>query len=541
MLVMKVVRIGVFPAEAIEKYRRLLAALEELFHVSFEPGSSAKTRCYDAALFFNATRASLTEFPGGALRSLAFVRGPTKLVESSAAAITITSAPGAPRSFWGTTARDCGIVSYRPLALESSDQIIAHSGDDVLWLQNARGRQRLDLVGVEAPCVRASGYLHELFDDRIWFSLLPLLHFTREVSGWSAGEPGGCFIFDDPNLHWTTYGYVDYRDIAADARSLEYHVSFATVPLDSWYTHRPTARLFRENSGQLSLMTHGNNHTRQELHRAIDSTQRKALAAQAFRRARWLQQRTGVHVAAVMAPPHGACSRDMGRALAEVGFEAACISRGSLMSRNPDQIWRASTGLHPTEFHGLPILPRFTIRGNAAMHVRQAMFLGQPVIPMGHHEDLRNGLEPMREVVRIVNAAGGARWQNMTELARSRFQVLRKSEALHVQLYSRCVTLDIPMDVSQVFVAPAWEESPAGNVVVVENGRSHRGTAQESPIRVTPGAKVTITSEPPSRIDANAVNPPRASLRGILRRQLCEARDRLRPAVEPLLSRARSS
>jgi hypothetical protein len=64
-------------------------------------------------------------------------------------------------------------------------------------------------------------------------------------------------MLDDPNLHWRTYGYVDYAQIAAHAKIHNYHMSFAMIPLDTWYVHKPTALLFQQNRNQISLLFHG--------------------------------------------------------------------------------------------------------------------------------------------------------------------------------------------------------------------------------------------------------------------------------------------
>ena len=76
-------------------------------------------------------------------------------------------------------------------------------------------------------------------------------------SGWVSPPVRACFLFDDPNLHRPTYGYVRYHDLVEEADRHDYHVSFAMIPLDGWFTHHATARLFRERSDRLSLLELG--------------------------------------------------------------------------------------------------------------------------------------------------------------------------------------------------------------------------------------------------------------------------------------------
>src|SRR5208283_5127567 len=112
---------------------------------------------------------------------------------------------------------------------------------------------------------------------RRFLEMLPLLQWLREICAGASpvGPPlRACFIFDDPNLHWPRYGFVDYRQLAAQAEKENYHVSFATIPVDAWFTHSGTAGIFREHRSRLSLLIHGNNHTKRELARPYTEPER---------------------------------------------------------------------------------------------------------------------------------------------------------------------------------------------------------------------------------------------------------------------------
>src|SRR6266480_3662974 len=101
-------------------------------------------------------------------------------------------------------------------------------------------------------------------------------------------------MFDDPNLHWRSYGYIHYPELVDHARRHNYHACFATVPMDSWYAHPKTASLFRENRTRVSLLIHGNDHTYYELAVARSDESRQALAAQALRRIERLERLSAV-------------------------------------------------------------------------------------------------------------------------------------------------------------------------------------------------------------------------------------------------------
>src|SRR5581483_3243661 len=61
-----------------------------------------------------------------------------------------------------------------------------------------------------------------------------LISFLRRMHPhpWLPPRHHACFLFDDPNLHTSSYGFVDYRKLAEEARRHQFHVALATIPLD---------------------------------------------------------------------------------------------------------------------------------------------------------------------------------------------------------------------------------------------------------------------------------------------------------------------
>jgi hypothetical protein len=113
-------------------------------------------------------------------------------------------------------------------------------------------------------------FLFDQLQSKTWTGLLPLVCFLHRTAGdraWSPPSLRASIMFDDPNLHWPSYGFLDYKALARHARANGYHVSIATIPLDAWFTHSHTAKYFRTHPAHLSLVVHGNNHTRGELGR----------------------------------------------------------------------------------------------------------------------------------------------------------------------------------------------------------------------------------------------------------------------------------
>jgi hypothetical protein len=76
--------------------------------------------------------------------------------------------------------------------------------------------------------------------------------FLRDVAGelrWTRPPTQAMIIVNDPILHWWSYGLVDFRRLAGEARGEGHHVAMATIPLDALLVHRGAARLFREKQG----------------------------------------------------------------------------------------------------------------------------------------------------------------------------------------------------------------------------------------------------------------------------------------------------
>ena len=120
--------------------------------------------------------------------------------------------------------------------------------------------------------------LRERLCDRRSAALLPLLHFLRaqtEAIRWQPPAVHASLLFDDPNLHWPSYGFVKLVELGAHAREHGYHVALATVPLDAWFAHPTALRALRESDGAISLLVHGNDHDGGELGRGLRSPHRR--------------------------------------------------------------------------------------------------------------------------------------------------------------------------------------------------------------------------------------------------------------------------
>jgi len=328
-----------------------------------------------------------------------------------------------PFPFRGRSLRTKIATQPHILSLGPEERPLATCELGPVWVWSQRDGTKHFRSAFALPGLPADGSLQDVLSGRLFLEMLPLLHWLREICGSASpinAPLRACFIFDDPNLHWPRYGFVDYRQLAARAEKQNYHVSFATIPLDTWFTHSGTAAIFREHQSRLSLLIHGNNHAKRELARPYSEPERVFLLQQAIQRIERLERRSGLAVSRVMVPPHGACSEDMLATLPACGFEAACISHGSLRAHNKSSAWTKSLGYRPSEnVRGCPVLPRWGVTGDLKNTILLAAYLNQAIILRGHHQDLKDGPELLDDLAGFVNGLGSVEWMNMTDMVRA--------------------------------------------------------------------------------------------------------------------------
>lgn len=422
-------------------------------------------------------------------------------------------------------------VRIEPLTFSPGAEIIARSDAGPVWVRERNERGVIDRVAlpfpVPAPAKDAAVY--ECVTPETFPALLPLVEFLREITGacrWSSSLKA-CFMFDDPNLHASSYGFIDFGKLAAEAREYRYHVSFATVPLDAWFTSSRAAAIFRDHRDVLSLLIHGNDHVRAELGRQYRDGEGLALLGQALRRIQRLESRSGLQICRVMAAPHGLFAEDMMRDMARLNYAAACVSNGSIRARTRPK----PVGSRIVEIiEGTPVIPRFQIAGDNFQRVLMAAFLDQPIIPTGHHQDVAGGLDLLKCLAGQINGLGPVQWLRMGEMAESLFQWHRDADVLVIRPYSRRARITIPPEVTRLRIEPhPGNHFEPGLFSVSRRGGADRPCGPGEILEVTTGEMVGITPMFSDPVAPDAVKKPRLKLAPLLRRFACEARDRVAP------------
>lgn len=417
--------------------------------------------------------------------------------------------------------------------------VLAWDGQAPIWARRSKGAVRTECLACEFPELSRAQQVLDYFHGERFFELLPLLHFLREVAGpsdWQSPGLRACFMFDDPNIHWPSYGYLAYEELAASATAHHFHIALATVPLDTWFVHQKTASLFRNQTSTLSLLFHGNDHLCKELGVQRGSTETRALLAQSLKRISQFEQRSGLLVDRVMAPPHEACTPGMIEAMLELGFDGGCISPWSLRDWGGEHPWPDSFGLEPTElvFGTCPVAPRFKMSADCLGNIVVSAFLNRPIIPVGHHYSVAGGLELLAVLAKFINSLGKVNWCNLQSILRGSFLTRQEGSTLFLRPYSACLDVRIPDEIDTLMLTCPLNQRSRNQFKLLPHVQdSTRFQARlldfNSPVHVTPGEKIRLVSSAFGTIDFRQVKSPSAHPWAFVRRLLCEFRDRLQP------------
>lgn len=420
----------------------------------------------------------------------------------------------------------------------SGFQGLAFKSDKPIWSIKQFNGNCHHFVSLKIPAFKEAEALFLHFNGDNFINLLPLLVFFRNLSGadeWLAPALQACFMFDDPNLHWPTYGHIDFKAMAAHARLHGYHASFATIPLDGWFAHKPTTEIFKENTDYLSLLVHGNDHIAEELGQPMLDDDCLRLLSQALHRVVKFEQKYHVPISRVMAPPHGACSEKMIGYMAKLGFEAVCVSGGSLRHYNGSAPWLKTLGMRLCEnIAGLPVIPRFRISKDCQNSIIVAALLGQPIIPVGHHQDVAGSLELLAKLAEFINSLGQVSWQDMKGIARSLYSYKLDGNRVLLKIHSNKIDFKIPSDVSQLYLTKSSNCDEAVqhlNFTVLDENKKASMSGGKSSVPVKSGQKLQIAIEQSGQGGFQDIKYRQLKIWPITRRLLTEIRDRIQPKL----------
>jgi hypothetical protein len=418
-------------------------------------------------------------------------------------------------------------------------EVLAVAPSGPVWTRS-RGRDPVHRLRVGLPELAPTEVLLEALSPRRALAVLAVVHFLRSLTGRERTPPvRAAVVFDDPNLRWRSYGFIDYRRLVDHADSHGYHAAMAMIPLDAGRPSPAALALFRQRPDRLSLVFHGNNHVKRELMTQNDA-RAVALAAQAMQRIGRFERRSGLRVDRVMTAPHGMCSQSVVRALGALGFDALCAIHPLPWAEQPPQD-RLLAGWDPAEFaDGCAVIPRFTLDWTEAEIALRA-FLGHPLVVYGHHQDVARGLEPLAEAAARINRLGDVEWTSLGRVAVGNHELRMSGDTALVRPFAGRSEVTLPESASTLVVEPprgagpallGW--SPAGGGPLVPFGAA---------VECAGGRAYELRLHVAGAVDPLTVEPPAWRPWPVLRRAATEARDRALPLRHRshLLTRAQSA
>lgn len=517
-------------------HRRLIDAISEVFAFRSIERPCDKVSCEESRILIGADRDSVALATRSSSRSFSVLEGRDCIHNDDSSSIQFAEHRALPRILRGQTivADEVAEIPVLPNWLANTTPLATKNGAPI-WALDDRADSEHHYVSTALPELNLGDSLFCHFNGGRFVHLLPLIVFCKMATRdreWRAPALCASFMFDDPNLHWKTYGYMSYADLLRHAEFHHYHACMATVPIDSWFVHQPTARLFRENPAQLSLLIHGNDHLRAELGVKRGAEERRRALRQALVRIKKLENRSRVDVSRVMAPPHGACGEDAICEMAKLGYEAACVSRHSLATHNPRANWLWAHGMRPVDVVcGLAVLPRFPFSRARFNSSLIAALLDQPIIAMGHHTDLANGLGLLEEMAKHINSFGKVKWSSMQSISRSRYAQRIRGSTMRIRMFSKRIEATIPDEVENLEIERAWREVADEPLLLRRMG----GSAGWNTIE--PDESISVAQTRKVEVASSAIVYPvddfqsgnRVNLWAGVRRQMAETRDRLLP------------
>jgi hypothetical protein len=541
--------IGVCAQSLPPRSKATLDALGEALNVSFERRTFGDDQDIDGWLVIGADRKLACEI-SLATRPCYVTLDETELVScgtSSTIAFANRAEVAAVLRGRNVTAEDAAGAKALPHWLLDVVPIAFKDGWAV-WAIQERGHCVHQYVALSPPELKQGQALFNHFGGQRMACLLPLVLFVRALTedhSWKPPPLQATFMFDDPNLHTTSYGFIDYLEMIRRAAADNYHVSLSTIPLDSWFVHESANAIFRQNTDRISLLCHGNDHLPNELGPSQSREAIEGLLRQAIVRIARMEARTGLEIARVMAPPYGACSETALSEMALVGFEAVCVSCGSLHHHNSEAAWTRTIGMKPCDMiAGLGIIPRFGLSKHWRNEVLIAALLHRPIVPVTHHQAVADGYGVLDEMASFVNSIGNVKWRDTKSISRSLYSQRCEQKTMEVRMLNKRVSVPVPPETTEIRVERPWLEGLAEEPLfwrAMSRDGQWNVTAGRETIAVQSGATIEIASglAGATQYERRSAWPPR--LTPIARRLLTESRDRALPSIHRAARWARHS
>jgi hypothetical protein len=514
--------VAVSPGGALAARPRLFAALEAAFPITFGPVSAVFSPSAIIEFVERGAQGSGPEAVNDRVPKIVF--DGEMLAGGGVDDVRMLARSAVDRRLRGVTlAGQLPGAALRPRG--RADEVLAEDSSAARWTLS-RGAAEVHRIGGALPELSPTTILRDALMSGHSLSVVALTHFLRALCAeddFRAPPLRATIVFDDPNVRWRSYGYIDYYRLVEHADAHGYHAIMAMIPIDAVGAHPGTVSLFATRADRLSLVFHGNSHVKDELLVPSGRGAALSLCAQALRRVAKFEARTGLSVDRVMTPPHGMCSESVTSALAALGFDALCAIHPVPWSECPPGE-RYLAGWEPGTFAGpSAVIPRFPLHCSQTEIALRA-FMDHPVVLYGHHQDVASGLDLLEQAAARVNALGDVQWMSLSDIARSNVGVRAHGDTVLVRPYSGRVRVRMPREARTLLVEEPRDSD--GDLAGWSAG-SNTQFGFGAPVSCPGRGEVEIRLRPHVEIDPNSLSPPTWRVWPMARRAATETRDRV--------------
>ena len=154
---------------------------------------------------------------------------------------------------------------------------------------------------------------------------------------------------------------------------------------------------------------------------------------------------------------------------------------------------------------GLPVMNRQPLGRECESYLLLAAYLGQPLVSVGHHWDLVDGLGLLGEIASFINSLGTVSWMSMQALSRSNYRSRFNSGHLEVDLLTRFAEIAIPPGSKTLLITSPWLDPEKDEIIVDPPGSPHGISVKNRGFPIA----IDVTNVATVRIRVRPLAPPR--------------------------------
>jgi len=447
--------IGVYPGNVINDKINLLGALQKVFSVAFQTYDEKNLDAYIGVIIIDSDSFDLN----GRVPTLRICTTEAGFGYSKGSSfVDFNDDIGLDKRLRKRFLCDRDYNELKFLIPRSDDSVLANINGNPIWARTRRDKTFHDRVSISfAELNKDESLVHYAYRCG-FYSLIPIIHFIREIISdidYLPPKPRACFIIDDANIRFRSYGSINFRNILEDANNYNFHVSLATVPFDLWWASKKSVNLFKNNSNRLSLNVHGNNHTSSEMAGENRHEENLETLITIRKRINLFGKRYGVKFSEVIVPPYGIVSASFLRTFAEFDFDAICVS--SQFQRLDQQ---GENKLDIRDYSAIEWFPSDFILGSAIIPRRFPpmskseilfhVFLDKPVIIRYHPGQIKRNYDNLLRKAKFINSFEDMHWLSLGDISKSNYSLKIIGNTIYIRAYSNKICVDLPDFVTDI-------------------------------------------------------------------------------------------